>query len=30
MVWITNLVRFDTGDPTKPFGARISEVTGTD
>jgi eukaryotic-like serine/threonine-protein kinase len=30
MVWITNLVRFDTGDPTKPFGARISEVTGSD
>jgi serine/threonine-protein kinase len=29
MVWITNLVRFDTGDPTKPYGARISEITGS-
>jgi serine/threonine protein kinase len=29
MVWITNLVRFDTGDPTKPYGARISEVTAS-
>ena len=29
MVWITNLVQFDTGDPSKPFGARISEVDGS-
>ncbi len=29
MIWITKLVQFDTGDPTKPFGARISEVTAS-
>jgi eukaryotic-like serine/threonine-protein kinase len=27
LIWITRLVQFDTGDPSKPFGARISEVT---
>jgi hypothetical protein len=27
LIWITKLVRFDTGDASKPFGARISEVT---
>jgi serine/threonine protein kinase len=27
LVWITALTRYDTGDPTKPFGARISEVS---
>ena len=26
-VWITELVRSDTGDPTKPFVAQIAEVT---
>jgi serine/threonine-protein kinase len=29
VVWITQLVRFDTGDPTKPFGVKINEVTGS-
>ncbi len=29
MIWITKLTRFDTGDPSKPFGARISEVVGS-
>ena len=29
MIWITKLTRFDTGDPSKPFGARISEVSGS-
>jgi hypothetical protein len=27
VVWITQLVHFDTGDPTKPYGAQIAEVT---
>jgi len=27
VVWITRLTEFDTGDPSKPFGAKISEVT---
>jgi hypothetical protein len=27
VVWITQLVHFDTGDPTKPYGAEIAEVT---
>lgn len=27
VIWITRLTRYDDGDPTKPFGARISEVT---
>ena len=27
VIWITNLVRIDTGDPSKPFAVRISEVT---
>lgn len=27
VVWITRLTQFDTGDPSKPFGAQISEVT---
>jgi len=27
VIWITNLVKTDTGDPSKPFAARISEVT---
>jgi hypothetical protein len=27
MIWITKLVQFDTGDPGKPYGAQISEVT---
>jgi serine/threonine-protein kinase len=29
VIWITQLVQFDTGDPTKPFGAKINEVTGS-
>jgi serine/threonine-protein kinase len=29
MIWITKLARFDTGDPSKPFGARIGEVSGS-
>jgi hypothetical protein len=29
VIWITQLVRFDTGDPTKPFGAKINEITGS-
>jgi serine/threonine-protein kinase len=29
MVWITNLVYYDTGDPTNHYGARISEITGS-
>ena len=27
VVWITRLAHFDTGDPSKPYGAQISEVT---
>jgi hypothetical protein len=27
VVWITRLTQFDTGDPSKPFGAQIAEVT---
>jgi serine/threonine-protein kinase len=27
MVWITQLVRFNTGDPVHPYGAQIAEVT---
>jgi len=27
LIWITKLAQFDTGDASKPFGARISEVT---
>lgn len=27
VVWITRLTQFDTGDASKPFGAKISEVT---
>jgi eukaryotic-like serine/threonine-protein kinase len=29
MVWLTELVYFDTGDPVHHYGARISEITGT-
>jgi eukaryotic-like serine/threonine-protein kinase len=29
MIWITRLTRFDTGDASKPFGARIAEVSAT-
>jgi serine/threonine protein kinase len=29
VVWITNLARFDTGDPGKSYSARISEITGS-
>ncbi len=29
VVWITRLVAFDTGDPTKRYGARISDITGS-
>jgi hypothetical protein len=29
LVWITQLVRFDTGDASKPFIARIGEVTAS-
>jgi eukaryotic-like serine/threonine-protein kinase len=28
LIWLTMLTRYDTGDATKPFGARISEITG--
>jgi serine/threonine-protein kinase len=28
LIWITQLARFNTGDPSKPFGAQIAEVTG--
>jgi len=27
VIWITKLVQTDTGDPSKPFAARIAEVT---
>ena len=29
LVWITQLVSSDTGDPSKPFIARIAEVSGS-
>jgi serine/threonine-protein kinase len=29
VVWITQLVYFDTGDPRNHYGARISEITGS-
>jgi serine/threonine-protein kinase len=29
VVWITQLVRTDTGDPSKPFVAQIAEVTAS-
>jgi serine/threonine-protein kinase len=29
VVWITQLASFDTGDPTKHFAVRISEITGS-
>jgi serine/threonine-protein kinase len=29
VVWITQLASFDTGDPTKHYAVRISEITGS-
>ena len=29
VIWITQLVRFDTGDPVHPYGAQIAEVTAS-
>ena len=29
LIWITQLTQYDTGDPTKPFGAEIAEVSGS-
>ena len=29
LIWITQLAQFDTGDASKPFAVRISEVTAS-